>query len=331
MPNSTPIAILGAGSWGTALALHLARMGHVIQLWSIEKDEIEEMQKNRKNARYLPEAFPDSIHPTADLAEALNHVINIVIAVPSVGFRTTLQAIKPLLHQNERIITATKGMDLETGDFFHHICSDILGNEYPYAVISGPSFAKEIAQGLPTAIVAACKDVLFAKEVFELFNHSRFRVYLSKDVIGVEIAGCVKNILAIACGISDGMNLGASARSALLTRGLAEMIRLGTALGAEYETFMGLSGVGDLVLTCCDDKSRNRRFGLALGRGTQSHTAEQEIGQVVEGKRNTELIIQLAKTYNVDMPISEAVLAILKGKFTATEAMESLLSREIKP
>lgn len=329
--HHSPIAILGAGSWGTALALYLSRLGQEVRLWSYHTEHVKTMQDERANNRFLPGlTFPDSLKPTAILAEALNGVTDIMIAVPSVGFRDNLIVIKPLLKKNSRILWVTKGMDLETGELFHEVARDILGADYPLAVLSGPSFAREVAAGLPTAIVAASADQQFAHDVMQRFNSTVLRVYSSSDITGVEIGGVVKNVLAIACGISDGMGFGANARSALITRGLAEMIRLGLALGAEHETFTGLTGVGDLVLTCTDDQSRNRRFGLALGKGKSANDAEREIGQVVEGKRNAELVVQIAKRHHVEMPICETVWEILQDKLTPLEAMRILLSREPK-
>lgn len=324
-----PIAVLGAGSWGTALALYLARRGQEVRLWTIETDHAEIMQKQRVNERYLPGFdFPSSLIPMPDLAASVDQVSDILVAVPSVGFRATLQLLKPLIHPSTRIFWATKGLDEETGQLLDEVAIEILGKNRAFAAISGPSFAKEVAAGLPTAVVVASKDALFAKDLITRFNSQIFRVYLSKDIIGVEVGGTVKNVLAIATGISDGMGFGANARCALITRGLFEMRQLGVALGAQAETFMGLAGLGDLVLTCTDDQSRNRRFGLALGRGEKSQEAANAINQVIEGKRNAELVVQLARKHHIDMPICEMVWNILEKKFTPKEAMENLLSRE---
>lgn len=329
--SSNPIAILGAGTWGTALALHLSRLGQTVRLWSYEPTHIKKMQEERANTRYLPGlVFPDSLHPTALLNEAITGVNDILIAVPSIGFRDTLIKLKPLLNPSNRIVWATKGMDLQTGQLLHEVTRDILGDIYPLAVISGPSFALEVAAGLPTAVVAASKDQTFANDLMHRFNSTVLRVYSSTDVAGVEVGGVVKNVLAIACGISDGMGFGANARSALITRGLTEMTRLGLSLGAELETFMGLSGLGDLVLTCTDNQSRNRRFGLALGKGKNADEAQREINQVIEGKRNAELVVQLAKQQRVEMPIVETVWEILQDKLSVLDAMRLLLSREPK-
>ncbi len=326
-----PITILGAGSWGTALALTLARQGQTVRLWSYEISEIAALLAERTNTRFLPGfPFPDTIQPTANLAEAVKGVDDILVVVPSVGFRDTLTMLKPLIEKQTRIICASKGLDEDTGELLNEMTEDVLGKDRPFAVLSGPSFAKEVAAGLPAAVVIASKDNVMLKEAVERFTTPAFRVYPSDDVIGVELGGVVKNVIAIATGISDGLELGSNARSALITRGLAEIIRLGTAMGGKIETFIGLSGMGDLILTCSDNQSRNRRMGLALGQGKDIAAAEAAIGQVVEGKRNAELVLQLAEKYNVEMPICETVWGILQGKLVAKEAAEKLLSRTTK-
>ncbi len=324
-----PIAVLGSGSWGTALALYLSRLGQEVRLWTFEADHVQEMLKDGVNNRYMPGfAFPKTLRPTASLSDAIADVSDILVAVPSVGYRNTMTLLKPLLKNSASIISATKGLDLETGELLHTLAKSILEKDFDYAVLSGPSFAREVAAGLPTAVVIAGKNQQFTQKLLKRFNSPIFRVYLSTDIPGVEIGGVVKNVLAIACGISDGMGLGTNARSALITRGLDEMIRLGLAVGGEYETFTGLAGVGDLVLTCTDDQSRNRRFGLALGKGKVAHDAEREIGQIVEGKRNTELVVQLAQKHKIEMPIAEMVWEVLQEKTTSEAGMKQLLARE---
>lgn len=326
-----PIAILGAGSWGTALALHLANHGQAVRLWTQEADRVKTMADEKANNRYLPgHVFPDTISLTPSLAETIADRCDILIAVPSAGFRDLLLTLKPLIHPETRIAWATKGLDLETGQLLHEVAKEILGTQRSYAILSGPSFASEVAKGLPTAVVVASQQADFAENLQQRFNSARFRVYLSADITGVEIGGIVKNIFAIAVGISDSMQLGANARSALITRGLAEMIRLGLAAGGQADTFVGLAGVGDLVLTCTDNQSRNRRFGLALGSNKSTAEAEREIGQVIEGKRNAELVMQLAKKLSVEMPITEMVWKILQGQITPQEALNQLLARAPK-
>lgn len=315
-----PIAILGAGSWGTALALYLGRRGQTVKLWSIEEQEIALMCSTRMNQRYLPgHVLPPSIYPTTLLAQAVQDVEDILIVVPSAGFRQTLTALKPLLQTPAHLICASKGMDAATNLLLHQVAEEVLG-PVSYAVLSGPSFAREVAAGLPAALVLAGKNADFVKRIRQRFDSELFQIETSDDVIGVEIGGVVKNVIAIATGISDGMQAGANARSALITRGLAEMMRLGQAMGGKTATFIGLAGLGDLILTCSDDQSRNRRLGLALGKGQDIQAAEQAIGQVVEGKENARLVVKLAAEHNVSLPLCSAVWSILQGQITVQEA-----------
>ncbi|EKD72780.1 MAG: hypothetical protein ACD_45C00588G0006 [uncultured bacterium] len=326
-----PIAILGAGSWGTALALYLSRLGQAVRLWTPDNTAMIAMQTERTNNRYMPGyRFPDNLQPVANLTDALSDTRDILIAVPSVAFHDLLTLLNPLLSSQTRIVWVTKGLDPRTGQLLHEVAQEVLTTCRTYAVLSGPSFAREVAAGLPTAVVAASNESAFTHDVVQRFNSPVFRVYSSTDMIGVEIGGIVKNVLAIATGISDGMAFGANARSALITRGLAELMRLGIALGGHAETMMGLTGLGDLVLTCTDDQSRNRRFGIALGQDKHPDEAARDIGQVVEGKRNAELIVQLAKLHQIEMPITETVWEILRGNLTPHAAMQLLLSREPK-
>lgn len=326
-----PITILGAGSWGTALALYLARRGQIVRLWSVDKSEIDALHADRANHRFMPGFdFPDEIHPTHDLAEAVKDVDDVIVVVPSVGFRHTLSKLKPLIAPHTRIICAAKGLDTETGQLLSDVALEVMGKERPFAVLSGPSFAREVAAGLPCAVVIASENKAMLSDLNQRFNSSIFRIYTSTDIIGVEVGGVAKNVIAIATGISDGMELGSNARSALITRGLAEIIRLATALGGKIETLVGLSGLGDLILTCSDDQSRNRRLGLAIGRGKDIQDAEREIGQVVEGKRNAELISRLAQHHGIEMPVCETVWLILQGKLSAKDAIDRLLARNSK-
>jgi glycerol-3-phosphate dehydrogenase (NAD(P)+) len=324
--NSTKkptIAILGAGSWGTAVALHLSKKGNRVFLWAHNKAHIQAMRDAQENTRYLPNiAFNSLVIPTDSLSEcfAAEHII---IAVPSHAFASVIQRLPRL----DRIAWLTKGIDPTT----HRILSDLVtekwGEKFPFAIISGPSFATEVALGLPTALTVAGNNVIYQKILQDILHNKNLRVYLNKDYIGVQIAGAVKNVLAIACGISDGLNFGANAKAALITRGLAEMQRLGIAMGAKLETFAGLSGVGDLVLTCTDNLSRNRRFGLLLGQGIETSLAEKEIGQVVEGKYNALQVCHLASQLGIEMPICEQVSALLKGEITPLLAVDTLMNR----
>lgn len=326
-----PITILGAGSWGTAIALYLARRGQTVRMWSVDPAEIDDMRREGVNNRFMPGfALPETLHPISDLAEAVNGVDDIIVVVPSVGFRHTLTLLKPLLRRDTRVTCASKGLDTETGQILSDVAEDVLGKQQPFAVLSGPSFAREVAAGLPCAVVIASHFPVCLTELNKRFNSSIFRIYTSDDITGVEIGGVAKNVIAIATGISDGMELGSNARSALITRGLAEIMRLGMALGGKLETFVGLSGLGDLILTCSDNQSRNRRLGLAIGQGKDIKEAEKAIGQVVEGKRNAELVTKLAKKHDIDMPICETVWEILQGKLTAKQAIDVLLTRTSK-
>lgn len=323
------IAILGAGSWGTAIAIHLARNGHSVNLWDRNAAKLRAMAESRRNPRYLSEhILPTGIHIFHSFEEAIHSCRDIFIAVPSHGFADCLQAIKPKLTSDSRISWGSKG--LADGKLLHTVAQGILGKSIALAVLSGPSFATEVAKGLPTAIVVASTDPVVAAELCDIFHSTTFRPYSSDDIIGVEIGGVVKNVLAIAIGVSDGLGYGANARSALITRGLAEMVRLGMQLGGKAQTFYGLAGVGDLILTATDNQSRNRRFGLALGGGASIETAKEQIGQVVEGARNAKEIYDLSLQINVDMPICEQVYALLYNNLPAQDAVNNLLTRDIK-
>ncbi len=329
MSAQTTIAVIGAGSWGTALAIQLARNGHQALLWGRETDEIEAMAEKRYNARYLPDIrFPDGVVPEPELSRVLEQTDNILVVVPSAGFRSALKTIQPSLGRDARVLWATKGLEDGTGNLLHEILLAELGDQTPYGVISGPSFAGEVARGLPTAVTVASPDVSFRKDASEWFHGDTFRAYLSEDVTGVELGGAVKNVLAIAAGISDGLGFGANARAAIITRGLAEIMRLGAELGAQRETLMGLSGMGDLVLTCTDDQSRNRRMGLALGRGKSMEQTMRDIGQAVEGVGTAKVVKLLADRCQVDMPICDQVFRVLYENLPASQAVQDLLGRD---
>lgn len=313
MPHSSsfpPIAVLGAGAWGTALALHLAHQGQTVKLWAYEKEQVEQINTTHYNARYLPEQkLPPSIVCFHDYEVVLADVRDILIVVPSTAFRATLQAIKPLLKPNQRLLWATKGLDEEKHQLLHEVASEILG-DVDMAVLSGPSFAKEVAMGLPTAVTIASKQQAFANDLQQRFKSDKFHVELTKDMVGVELGGAVKNILAIAVGMTEGLGFGANAKAALMTQGLSEMIALGSKLGAEQETFLGLSGLGDLILTCTDNQSRNRRLGLALGQGKTLQQVQKEIG-TTEGTITAKNVFYLLEKYKVKLPICESVYRVL--------------------
>ncbi len=326
--NTHGLCIVGAGSWATALAITSARNHQSVCLWARDPDATATMTATRENQRYLPGiTLPDDITLTADLKTAIQSTRDIVICVPSHAFRGLLQQLAPLLHPQHRLCWATKGLDPNTSALLHTVVSQEIPTSPTIAVLSGPSFATEVAKGLPTAITIASEDDPFADALIGYFHHQRFRVYRNRDVIGVEIGGAVKNVLAIATGVSDGLGFGANARAALITRGLQEIIRLGTVLGGQRDTFMGLAGLGDLVLTCTDDQSRNRRFGLAIGKGQDRQQAEKAIGQVVEGIRNADDVYRLAKQHQIDMPIVAQVHAILYDNKSPEAAVISLMQR----
>lgn len=327
MPKT--IAVLGAGSWGSAIAIHLARNGHNIRLWEHNPERLQQLAQARVNQNYLPDViFPETIHMEADLAECVKGVGIIFVAVPSHAFSNLLTNMKPFLAKEAIVSWGTKG--LFQGKFLHEVARDILGKAHPLAVVSGPSFAKEVARHLPTAVTVASKHQVSAELLIDCFHSETFRPYICSDIQGVEIGGVVKNILAIAVGISDGLGFGSNARAALITRGLAEMKILGKCLGAKEETFNGLAGMGDLILTATDNQSRNRRFGLALGEGISISSAKEKVGQVVEGARNAEEIHELAKSLHIDMPICEQVYQMIYQSVRPTEAVRNLLDRGIR-
>lgn len=321
----TRVAILGAGSWGTAVALHIAKQDVTVLLWTHEEDHATQMQKTRLNQRFLPNIpLPENIHICHDLSTAVASADTVIVAVPSHAFIAVVQAIpKP----KNGLAWLTKGIDPTTRILLSEWVHNQWGKDFPIAVIAGPSFATEVANGLPTALVVAGNHPSFLETIRTLLHFQTMRVYLSKDWIGVQLCGTIKNVLAIACGMSDGLHYGANAKAALITRGLAEMTRLGLALGAHTETFMGLAGIGDLVLTCTDNQSRNRRFGLLLSEGMSIEAAESKIGQVVEGKNNSAQVCALAQTHHISMPICEEVHRVLTGVCTPEAAAQELMQR----
>ena len=329
---AAPIAVLGAGSWGTALAIQLARSGRVTRLWGRDPTHLRLIGHERRNARYLPGAiFPDSLTVVSDLDTALHGAIDVLVAVPSHAFRSLLMEIAPRLDKATRVAWATKGFELESGKLPHQVAAEVLGSSRPTAVLSGPTFAREVGAGLPTAMTIASQDDLFARALAQGLSSSNFRAYTSNDIVGVEVGGAVKNVLAVGAGLSDGLGFGANTRIALITRGLVEMTRLGVTLGAQRETFMGLAGLGDLVLSCTDNQSRNRRFGLLLAAGKTPDQALAEIGQAVEGYLAAKAVRLVAKRVNVDMPICAGIYSVLYENLPAKEVVRGLMSRPIKP
>lgn len=302
-----------------------------MRLWGHREDHIREIAEARENRRYLPGIpLPGELWPTADLHDAVSDAELVLIAVPSRGFSPLLRQLEGTGVAPPALLWATKGLDAETGAPLHVRVAETFPG-CPLAVLSGPSFAAEVARGLPTAVTVASSDERFAEEVATCFHGAAFRVYTSRDVVGVELGGAVKNVLAIAVGIADGLAFGANARAGLVTRGLAELRRLGRAMGATDQTFMGLAGVGDLILTCTDDQSRNRRMGLALGRGQGIADAEAAIGQTVEGVRTAAEVARLSRARGVEMPICEQVYRLVAGEVDARGAARELMRRDPRP
>jgi glycerol-3-phosphate dehydrogenase (NAD(P)+) len=328
--SAEPMTVIGAGSWGTALAIQLAREGHPTRLWGRNGTRLDAMRLARRNEYYLPGAdFPDGLQVTNELKQALGGARDALVAVPSHAFRETLENVQPHLDADTRIAWATKGFEIATGLLPHQVAREVLGSR-PGAVLSGPTFAKEVGAGLPTAMTVASHDERFAKEMALSLSGPNFRAYTQADIMGVEVGGAVKNVIAIGCGIADGMGFGANTRVALITRGLAEMMRLGVKLGAARETFMGLAGLGDLVLTCTDDQSRNRRFGMALGRGQSAGAAQREILQVVEGLPAARAVYEVAQRLQVDMPICQEIFRIMHEDKPVRAVVQALMGREVR-
>ncbi len=325
------IAVLGAGSWGTALAIHLSRIGHEVCLWAHQVAHENKLITDRENLQYLPSVpFPDNLSITSNINKALAVSEAVLVVVPSHVFREVLETISvELLGRNLHLAWATKGFEPKTSAMLHQVAFQVLGEAMPMAVLSGPTFASEVARGLPAAMVSASSNQNEASYWADLLQSSKFRVYTGSDVIGVEIGGAYKNIMAIAIGLSDGLKLGANARAALMSRGLAEMNYFALAMGGKSETIMGLSGVGDLILTCTDNLSRNRRFGLLLADSNMSvASAMQKIGQVVEGVKAVKVVKKITENSNLELPIMEQVYAIVNGDITPQQAVADLMARD---
>lgn len=325
------IAVLGAGSWGTALAIHLARCGHHVLLWGRDAGQVEEMARTGRNEKYLPgTSLPDGVEPLASLEQTIAQTDEAIVATPSSAFCPLLGTLADTLRPAQGLAWACKGLEPDSGRFLHEPAAEMLPEGTSLAVITGPSFASEVAAGLPTALTVAGTDENFSTRIASLLHGGNFRAYTSDDIVGAELGGAVKNVLAIATGICDGMKLGNNARAALITRGLAEMMRLGEVIGAQPRTLTGLAGIGDLVLTCTGDLSRNRRLGLALGAGMSVDDAVRRIGQVVEGVGTSSELLRLAERHDVEMPISKQVDGILHKGWNPSESVRRLLARERK-
>src|SRR5690554_1856860 len=329
---TVPVAVLGAGSWGTALAALVARHGVPTTLWGRDAAVVAAIDQRHENPRYLPGIpLPDSLRATTDLAAAVRGADLLLVVVPSHAFTETLRALAPLRPPHAGVAWAAKGFEPGSGRFLHEVATELLGGDVPLAVVTGPSFAKEVAQGLPTALTVQGEDTAFVQQVACVLHGPEFRAYTGSDMRGAELGGAMKNVLAVATGVADGMELGLNARTGLITRGLNEMQRLNAAIGGRPETLMGLAGLGDLVLTCTGDLSRNRRLGLALGRGRTVQEAVREIGQVVESVQTADEVMRLADRYGLELPISESVRDVLHGDITPAEGLARLMARERKP
>ena len=318
------VAVLGAGAWGTAISCVLSAR-HEVALWARSAEQARALAQTRRNERYLPGIeIPSAVSVTGQLADATSGIALALVATPVAGLREVLGKLKP------PVVWLCKGFEEGSGALPHQIAAEVLGDKARCGALSGPSFADEVARGLPCALTLASRDAAFAREAAAIVHGGRLRVYYSADLVGVEIGGAVKNVMAIAAGISDGLGLGLNARAALITRGLAEITRLGAALGAAPETLMGLAGAGDLILTATGDLSRNRRVGVELARGKSLDEILKNLGHVAEGVRSAKEVAALAKKKKVEMPVTEAVDAVLEGRLKPAAAVERLLSRDPK-
>ena len=328
--NMQKIAVIGAGSWGTALAFALANNGHDVRLTTVSEDHIEAMVESNENAKYFPGLkFPENLRIARDNGEAMDGVSLVVFAAPAQKFRTALEHAAPFLTRDMIMVNVAKGIELGTLLRISEI-AHILRRDVKFVTLSGPSHAEEVVKKLPTTLVVSSKDRAAAELVQKTFMSERLRVYTNDDIIGVELGGALKNIIALGAGISDGIGYGDNAKAALMTRGIVEITRLGIKLGAKAETFSGLSGIGDLIVTCCSDHSRNRQCGIYIGQGMKPDDAISKVGMVVEGAKTAKAASRLAKRHGVDMPITECICECLDGKITAQEAVDLLMGRKRK-
>ncbi len=332
MKDSPVFAVLGAGSWGTAMATVTARNGYRTILWGRNPEQMQAMAASQKNERYLPGLdLPENLEFTSDLDYALSQATILEVVTPSGAFRETIEQCKEFLLKHRRLCWATKGLEYGSNKFLHEVVKEVLGEDIDMAVISGPSFAKEVVQCMPTAVTIAGSSSDYTVEIANYFhNHNWFRAYTSEDIVGVQVGGAVKNVLAIAAGIADGLGYRMNTRAGLITRGLNTIMQLGVELGGHPETFMGLAGMGDLILTCSDDQSRNRRFGLALARGEGVDAAKASIGQAVEGIKSAKASYELSQQHGIDMPIVDQVYDIIYKDKSPKLAVQELLQREQK-
>ena len=321
------VCVLGAGSWGSALALVLAKNGYDVSLWTRDKEQADSINKTKENTDYLPGVlFPNNIKVTTNIEDSVSNSKLIVLAVPSQAIRGISKQIKPFVKGEQILVDVAKGLEKGTGLRLSEVCREELPNN-PYVTLSGPSHAEEVARDIPTTVVVASEDLEIAQKVQDIFMSPKFRVYTNPDIVGVELGGALKNIIAFGAGICDGLGLGDNAKAALMTRGIREISRLGVAMGANTSTFSGLSGIGDLIVTCTSMHSRNRRAGILIGQGKSLEETLKEVKMVVEGITATEVAYEVAKELNVDMPITNAIYSVLHGGCSANEVVMELMMR----
>ena len=327
----SPIAVLGAGSWGSALAIHLGNNGQIVHLWDHDATHMQNLQQDKCNQRHLPgHTLTDNIQLETELAATVKASQDIVVAVPSAAFTSIVTQLKPLLTPSHRILWASKGLMPDSHELPRKYVQQILGQNRAHAILSGPSFAKEVVACMPTLLTLACQQKTFTQDLQQRLETKNFRLILSEDLTGVQLCGAVKNVIAIAAGMVDALGYGVNTQSALITCGLAEMARLGRVMGTRPKTFMGPAGIGDLLLTCSDNQSRNRRFGLQIGQGKTLEEAKQSIGQTIEGYTNTLSVHQLSERYHISMPLCESVYNIVKKQHPPDILIETLMNHGIE-
>ncbi len=325
------IGVIGAGSWGTALAVTLSNKGHSVRIWDIDKAHIQELRENKENTRYLPGVgFSDRLVPVDTVKEALENADTVLFSAPAQHFRSALESAIPYISRDMIIVNVAKGIEQKTLMRMSEIAKEF-GQYKNYAVLSGPSHAEEVGRAMPTTVVAASENHDIAVAVQEMFSTDFLRIYTGTDVIGVELGGALKNIIALGAGISDGLGFGDNAKAAMMTRGIAEMKRLGVRMGADVNTFAGLTGIGDLIVTCTSMHSRNRRCGIMIGEGMNPDEAVKKVGMVVEGMFTAEAAYELANRHDVEMPITNEIYKLIKGQITGKEAVANLMRRDKKP
>lgn len=324
------IAVVGAGSWGTALAITLSNKGHEVKIWDINKEHLQELKEHKENIRYLPGIkFSDKLQPADTIQEAMEDARMVLFSAPAQHFRSALDSALPYISQDMIVVNVAKGIEQKTLKRMSEIAHDKMAN-MKYVALSGPSHAEEVGLGMPTTVVVASSDIKLAEYVQDIFMTEKFRVYTNSDVIGVELGGALKNIIALGAGISDGMGYGDNAKAAMMTRGITEIARLGVKLGADVHTFSGLTGIGDLIVTCTSMHSRNRRCGIMIGEGMNPKEATEKVGMVVEGMYTTEAAYELAKREGVEMPITEGIYGVINNKIDARDAVNQLMTRDKK-